>query len=117
MPVGQMTCTELFIPACALHADRGMLHKLGAVVGQEARKNLAVIAPEASQTIGVVLADAGYISEKNLAGIDSDGPKHLIATKNGWKQRRDNVGTPGRLVVGESHIETADGTYVADTLV
>jgi len=34
------------------------------------------------------------ISEKNLAGIDPNGPEHLIATKNGWKQRRDNVGTP-----------------------
>jgi len=49
---------------------------------ERARENIAVIAPEASQTIEVVLADAGYISEKNL--------------------------------FGESHIETADGTYVDD---
>ena len=35
---------------------------------EKARENIAVIAPEASQTIEVVLADAGYISEKNLAG-------------------------------------------------
>ena len=35
MPVGQVTCTELFVSACALHADREVLHKLGAVVGQD----------------------------------------------------------------------------------
>jgi len=35
---------------------------------EKARENMAVIAPEASQTIEVVLADAGYISEKNLFG-------------------------------------------------
>jgi len=59
---------------------------------------MAVIAPEAPQTIEVVLADAGYISEKNLAGIDPDGPEHLIATKNGWKQRGENEGAPrGRM--------------------
>jgi len=81
---------------------------------EKARENLAVIAPEAPQTIEVVLADAGYISEKNLAGIDPDGPEHLIATKNGWKQCRDNAGTPGRPAIGEPHIETADGTYVDD---
>ena len=33
--MGQVTCTELFIPACALHADREVLHKLRAVVGQD----------------------------------------------------------------------------------
>jgi len=81
---------------------------------EKARENMAVIAPEASQTIEVVLADAGYISEKNLAGIDPDGPEHLIATKNGWKQRRDNAGTPCRPIVREPHIKTADGTYVDD---
>jgi len=32
---------------------------------ERARENMAVIAPEAPQTIEVVLADAGYISEKN----------------------------------------------------
>ena len=65
---------------------------------ERARENMAVIAPEAPQTIEVVLADAGYISEKNLAGIDPDGPEHLIATKNGWKQRGENEGAPrGRM--------------------
>ena len=30
--------------------------------------------------------------------IDPDGPQHLIATKNGWKQRRENEGAPrGRI--------------------
>jgi len=33
--VGQVTCPELFILACALHADREVLHKLRAVVGQD----------------------------------------------------------------------------------
>jgi len=47
-------------------------------------------------------------------GIDPDGPQHLIATKNGWKQRRDNVGTPGRPADREPHLEIADGTYVDD---
>jgi len=65
---------------------------------EKARENMAVIAPEAPQTIEVVLADAGYISEKNLAGIDPDAPEHLIATKNGWKQRGENEGAPcGRM--------------------
>jgi len=81
---------------------------------KKARENMAVIAPGASQAIEVVLADAGYISEKNLAGIDPDGPEHLIATKNGWKQHRDNAGTPGRPAIREPHIETAHGTYVDD---
>ena len=59
---------------------------------------MAVIAQEAPQTIEVVLADAGCISEKNLAGIDPDGPEHLIATKNGWKQRGEHEGAPrGRM--------------------
>jgi len=64
---------------------------------EKARENMAVIAPEAPQTIEVVLADAGYISEKNLAGIDPDGPEHLMARRTVGS----NVGRmKGRRVAG-----------------
>jgi len=50
--------------------------------------------------VGVVLKTTGndlrnrLTSEKNLRGIAPDGPDHLIARKNGWKQRRDNAEAP-----------------------
>jgi len=111
---GQAVVTEeQIILAAEITQQANDVNQLHPMV-EKARENMAVIAPEASQTIEVVLADAGYISEKNLAGIDPDGPQHLIATKNGWKQRRDNVGTPGRPADREPHLEIADGTYVDD---
>lgn len=40
------------------------------------------------EEIGIVLADAGYSSEKNLEDAKPDGPEYIIATKKDWKQRQ-----------------------------
>jgi hypothetical protein len=40
-----------------------------------------------STPIGVVVADAGYMSDQNLADHDPDGPELLIATTTSHKQR------------------------------
>jgi len=95
---GQAVVTEeQIILAAEVTQQANDVNQLHPMV-EKARENMAVMAPEASPTIEVVLADAGYISEKNLAGIDPDGPEHLIATKNGWKQRGENEGAPrGRM--------------------
>jgi transposase len=47
-------------------------------------ENLASAGVEGA--IGVVLADAGYLSEENLA---APGPDRLIATAKSWKMRRE----------------------------
>jgi len=41
----------------------------------------------ASQAIGAVVADAGYMSDRNLAEADPAGPELLIATTNAHTQR------------------------------
>jgi transposase len=38
--------------------------------------------------IGIVLADAGYCSDANMANIKPEGPECIIATKKDWKQRQ-----------------------------
>lgn len=38
--------------------------------------------------IGVIVGDAGYMSDQNLAEADPEGPELLIATTKSWKQRR-----------------------------
>lgn len=53
--------------------------------------------------IGVVVADAGYFSDQNLADADAEGPELLIATTKSWKQRkaaRDAPPPRGRIPTG-----------------
>ena len=40
------------------------------------------------QGIGIVLADAGYCSDANMANTKPEGPECIIATKKDWKQRQ-----------------------------
>jgi len=56
---------------------------------QTAQENLKEIAPKEELTIKISLSDAGYISDKNLATMTTDGPEHLIATRKDWKQRKE----------------------------
>lgn len=56
---------------------------------QTAQENLKAIAPKEELTIKTSLSDAGYISDKNLAAMPTDGPEHLIATRKDWKQRKE----------------------------
>ena len=39
-------------------------------------------------SIGIVLADAGYCSDANMANTKPEGPECIIATKKDWKQRQ-----------------------------
>ncbi len=55
---------------------------------KKAQENMTEIDEFEPQTIRIVLSDAGYASEDNLAHIDPDGPEHLIATQKDWKQRQ-----------------------------
>ena len=50
--------------------------------------------------IGIVLADAGYCSDANMANIKPEGPECIIATKKDWKQRqalRESAPPRGRI--------------------
>jgi hypothetical protein len=57
------------------------------------------------QQIQNVLADAGYMSEKNLSDMAPAGPEHFISTKKDWKQRKAQASAPpprGRIPRGLS---------------
>lgn len=41
------------------------------------------------ETIGVVLADAGYCSDTNMDHERPEGPEYIIATRKDWKQRQE----------------------------
>lgn len=61
--------------------DVGQLHPMIAAV----EKGLHDVG--AAEAIGAVVADAGYLSDQNLADADPHGPELLIATTTGHKQR------------------------------
>ncbi len=63
------------------------IHQLHPMV-KKAQENMTEIGEGEKETIRIVLSDAGYASEDNLAGIDPDGPEHFIATQKDWKQRQ-----------------------------
>jgi len=110
---GQAVVTEeQIILAAEITQQANDVNQLHPMV-EKARENMAVMAPEASPTIEVVLADAGYISEKNLAGIDPDALEHLIATKNAWKQRGENEGAPRGRMPDTLTLRRSDGTQAA----
>jgi len=80
------------ILAAAITQEPVDLHQLHPMLHQ-AEANLD--AARISTTIGVVLADAGYYSEANLAAAETEGPELLIATANERDQRRGVVSGRG----------------------
>ena len=56
---------------------------------RKAQENLKGIASEEELLIKIALADAGYMSAKNLAGIPPDGTEYFIASRKEWKQRKE----------------------------
>ena len=71
-------------------ADVTLLHPMVA----EAQANLVEIGE--TDEIEVVLADAGYWSDKNMQAADPDGPELLVATNKDWRQRRAMRDQPAR---------------------
>lgn len=55
---------------------------------ESARKCVEGLKLKGGKGIAVVLADAGYCSDKNLEEMDNQGPECIIATKKDWKQRQ-----------------------------
>jgi len=86
-------------------ADVTLLHPMVA----EAQANLAEIGE--TDEIEVVLADAGYWSDKNMQAADPDGPELFVATNKDWRQRRamrDQPATTGPPPDGASFREQMD---------
>ena len=71
-------------------ADVTLLHPMVA----EAQANLVEIGE--TDEIEVMLADAGYWSDKNMQVADPDGPELLVATNKDWRQRRAMRDQPAR---------------------
>jgi len=66
---------------------------------KSASENLVVAGVE--ENIGIVLADAGYCSEANLAEMAPESPDLIIAVKKEWKQRKEEEPAPrGRIPKG-----------------
>lgn len=55
---------------------------------EKAVENMAALEIN-DETIGVVLADAGYCSDTNMDNERPEGPEYIIATKKDWKQRQE----------------------------
>jgi len=91
---GQAVVTqEQIIVAAEVTQQENDVNQLHPMV-KKAQENITAIAPEEDQTIKIVLADAGYISDQNLADMKPDGPEYLIAVKKDWKQRKENEEAP-----------------------
>jgi transposase len=89
----QVVVTERqIIVAAELTTEENDTNQLHPMV-EKAQENLSAL-PLRDQKIQIVLADAGYCSEKNLKRIDPQGPEHLIAIQKDWKQRKDLAGAP-----------------------
>lgn len=54
---------------------------------EKAEENIAALEMN-DEKIGIVLADAGYCSDRNMKDEMPDGPEYIIATKKDWKQRQ-----------------------------
>ncbi len=54
---------------------------------EKAEENIAALGLK-DMAIGVVLADAGYCSERNMENTEPKGPECIIASKKDWKQRQ-----------------------------
>jgi transposase len=84
---GQAMVTESqIIIAAELTKEENDVKQLLPMIGK-AEQNIAELEIK-DKGIGIVLADAGYCSEKNMEDAKPDGPECIIATKKDWKQRQ-----------------------------
>lgn len=84
---------EQIIIAAELTTQENDINQLHPMV-ERAQENIAQVTNQ-EQVIGVMLTDAGYFSEKNMEGIDPQGPEHLMATQKDYKQRQAMSSAPG----------------------
>ena len=84
---GQAMVTEgQIIIAAELTMEENDVKQLIPMI-EKAEENIAALELN-DETIGVVLADAGYCSDTNMEKTEPDGPECIIATKKDWKQRQ-----------------------------
>ena len=85
---GQAMVTEgQIIIAAELTMEANDVRQLLPMI-EKAEENIAALEIN-DETIGVVLADAGYCSDTNMENTEPDGPECIIATKKDWKQRQE----------------------------
>jgi transposase len=85
---GQAMVTEnQIIIAAELTMEENDVKQLIPMI-EKAEENMAALEIN-DETIGVVLADAGYCSDTNMDNERPEGPEYIIATKKDWKQRQE----------------------------
>lgn len=85
---GQAMVTEgQIIIAAELTMEENDVKQLIPMI-EKSVKNMAALEIN-DETIGVVLADAGYCSDTNMENERPEGPEYIIATKKDWKQRQE----------------------------
>jgi len=85
---GQAMVTEgQIIIAAELTMEENDVRQLIPMI-EKAEENIAALEIN-NETIGIVLADAGYCSDTNMDNEKPDGPEYIIATKKDWKQRQE----------------------------
>lgn len=85
---GQAMVTEnQIIIAAELTMEENDVKQLIPMI-EKAEENIAALEIN-DETIGVVLADAGYCSDTNMDKERPEGPEYIIATKKDWKQRQE----------------------------
>jgi transposase len=108
---GQSVVTEgQIIVAAELTMEENDVRQLRPMI-EKARAILTAVCGEKNALVKVVLADAGYCSEANLAAADPDGPEYIMATRKDWKQRQELREAPpprGRIPMGLSRRERMD---------
>lgn len=84
---GQALAAEgQIIIAAELTLEENDVKQLSPMI-KKAEENMAAWESN-DETIGVVLADAGYCSDTNMENERPEGPEYIIATKKDWKQRQ-----------------------------
>jgi len=84
---GQAMVTEnQIIIAAELTMEENDVKQLIPMI-EKAEENIAALEFN-DETIGIVLADAGYCSDTNMENAKPDGPECIVATKKDWKQRQ-----------------------------
>lgn len=84
---GQVVVTEnQIIIAAELTTEENDVKQLIPMI-EKAEKSIAELGLN-DEGIGIVLADAGYCSDANMANMKPDGPECIIAIKKDWKQRQ-----------------------------
>lgn len=108
---GQAVVTqEQIVVAAELTTQKNDVGRLHPMV-EKMEANLAAVQGEKREVVKVVLADAGYCSEANLAAAGPDGPEYVMATRKDWKPRQAQREAPpprGRIPKGLSRRELMD---------